>query len=178
MTEQVVTGVGDVQRFLDQLPAKLEKNILRGALRAGAKVPLAEAREAVPVGPTSGENARLYGGHRGALKESLRISTSARGGTITARVVAGGKNRKSGADVFYAHMVEGGTKPHEIKPRRHKSLFFSGLAREVVQHPGAKKQPFLAPALANHLRATLDAVGAYIRQRLTKAGIETPDNGG
>lgn len=176
MTEQVVTGVGELQQFLDQLPAKLQKNVLRGAMRAGAKVPLAAARDAVPVGPPSSEGARLYGGYRGALKESLRISTSSRGTTVSARVVAGGKT-KGGADVFYAHMVEGGTKPHEIKPRRHKSLFFAGLMRQVVQHPGAKAKPFLGPALTRHVRATLDAVGDYIRRRLTKAGIDLPDNG-
>lgn len=177
MTEQVVTGLGDVQQFLDQLPAKIQKNILRGAMRAAAKVPLAVARETVPVGPPSGEGARLYGGHRGALKESLRISTRSRGTVVSAKVIAGGKT-KSGADTFYAHMVEGGTKPHDIKPRRHKSLFFAGLMRDIVKHPGAKAQPFLGPALSQHLRATLDAAAAYIRARLTKAGIETPDSGG
>lgn len=176
MNEEVVRGVGDVQRFLDQLPAKMEKNILRGAVRAGAKVPLEVARKAAPAGPPSAEGARLYGGHRGALRESLRISTRTRPGEVVGRVIAGGKTR-SGADVFYAHMVEGGTKPHDIKPRRYKSLFFAGLMRQIVHHPGARAKPFLEPALTQHVRATLDAIGAYIRRRLTKAGIDVPDAG-
>ncbi len=32
-----VRGLADLQKFLDQLPAKLETNVMRGALMAGLK---------------------------------------------------------------------------------------------------------------------------------------------
>ena len=173
MSEQSVTGLAELQQFLDQLPAKLEKNVLRGAMRAGAKVQLERARQLVPVGPPGTENARIYGGYAGALRDSLRISTTVRGSTVKATVKAGGKTR-GGADVYYAHMVEFGTAAHFIKPKNRKSLFFAGLAREVINHPGAKKHPFMRPALDATVQAAVQAVGAYIRKRLTKEGIEVP----
>ena len=33
-----VKGLSDLQAFLDQLPAKVERNVMRGGLRAGANV--------------------------------------------------------------------------------------------------------------------------------------------
>lgn len=157
---QVVSGLEDLQRFLDQLPAKVEKNILRGAMRAGAKVQLARARELVP--------AETEGPHPGALRASLRIGTSARGGIVKAKVVAGG------AKAFWAPWVEFGTLAHYIKPRAAKSLFFAGIFGDVIHHPGAKKKPFMRPALDATVGAAVLAVGNYIRGRLTKEGLEVP----
>ena len=168
MTE-IVTGLADLQKALDQLPVKLERNVLRGALRAGAKVQQQAAKNLVPVAAPNSENQRRYAAYAGALRDSLRIKTSARGGTVKAIVSAGN------ATAYYARWVEKGTAPHTIKPRARKSLFFAGLLRETIEHPGAKPKPFLQPALEQTLNATIAAIGAYIRKRLTKAGIETPD---
>ena len=174
MSEEVVKGLGDLQQYLDQLPVKVERNVLRGAMRAAAKVPLAAAREGVPVGSPSSEGKILYGGRQGALRDSLRITTRVRGTVVSAIVSAGGK-LKDGADVFYALWVERGTQAHDIKPQKAKSLFFAGLMRQIVRHPGAKADPFLENALTKTVRAALDAAGAYIRTRLaTKEGIEVP----
>lgn len=173
MTQEIhVRGLAELNRALEQLPVKIERNILRGALRAGAKVQLDEARRLVPVAPPNEENARLYGGRPGALRDSLRISVRARGSVVTAQVKAGGK--RSGTDTYYAPWVEKGTKPHDIKPRARKSLFFAGLLREVVRHPGAAPKPFMRPALERTTQRVLATIVAYIRRRLTKAGIETP----
>ena len=160
MSEQSVTGLAELQKFLDALPAKMEKNILRGAMRAGSKVQLARAKELVPV--------ETAGKHPGALRDSLRITTSARGGVVKATVKAGNKK------AYYAHMVEFGTAAHFIKPKNKKSLFFAGIAREVIDHPGAKPKPFMRPALDATVTAAVAAVGAYIRSRLTKQGIDVP----
>lgn len=161
MSEEVVKGLGDLQQYLDQLPAKVERNVLRGAMRAAAKVPLAAAQADVPV--------ETGGKHPGALKASLKIKTSSRGGIVKAVVAAGGKS------AFWALWVERGTKPHEIKPKARKSLFFAGLMKEIVQHPGAKANPFMLNALTKNVQAALDAAGAYIRNRLaTKEGIDVP----
>ena len=44
-----------------------------------------------------------------------------------------------------------------------------------VQHPGAKKKPFLRPALDLQGQAAVEAVREYIRTRLaTKHGIDVP----
>lgn len=162
---QNVTGLAELQQFLDQLPVKLQRNVLRGAMRAGAKVQRAAALERV--------SAETAGPHPGALRDSIRISTSVRGGVIKAIVTAGGKVR-GGVNVFWAWWVEAGTAAHFIKPKNRKSLFFAGLAAEVVNHPGAKPKPFMRPALDTTVNAAVTAVGEYIRARLTKAGIDVP----
>lgn len=174
MTEQVIDGLAELNKAFEQLAPNIERNWLRGALRAGAKVQLAEAQRDVPVGDPSSEGRQLYRLYRGALRDSLRISTRVRGGDVVARVTAGGKSKKTGADVFYAIMVEKGTTAHEIKPKAHRSLFFAGLMRQLVQHPGAKKEPFMGPALRNTVQASVAAFAAYLRARFEKADIAVP----
>lgn len=160
MSEDIVKGLGDLNKFLDQLPARMEKNFLRGAVRAGAKVPMAEIKQTVPV--------ETVGKHPGALRDSIKLTTSARAGIVKATVKVGGKK------AYWAGWVEKGTKPHDIKPKRLKSLFFAGLARMIVHHPGAKAKPFAGPALRNNVQASVNAMGAYLRARFTKAGIDVP----
>lgn len=160
MSEVHVTGLADLQRALDTLPAKIERNILRGALRAGAKVTLARAKDVAP--------AEKFGPHAGALRAGLSIKTSSRGGTVKATVSTGGK-------AFYARFVEYGTKAHWIKPKHHRSLFFAGIARKAVRHPGAKANPFMLVALNSTAHAAVVAFAEYIRARLIKKhGIDIP----
>jgi len=56
-----------------------------------------------------------------------------------------------GSDVEYAAMVNDGTRPHVIRPRRAQVLRFRVGGRtvfaRVVQHPGTKPNPFLDRAL-------------------------------
>lgn len=163
-------GWAELQKALDTVPVKMEVNVLRGALRAGTKVQLAAARRGVPVAAPNAENARLYGSYAGALRDSLKISTRSRRGVVTAVLRVGNKM------AYYAHMVEFGTLAHFIKPVARKSLFIAGLFKEVVAHPGAKKHPFLRPAMDSTTGAALAAVGAYIRRRLERADIDIPDS--
>lgn len=174
MTDLVhVKGLSELQAFLDQLPAKIERNVLRGALRAGAKPVLEDARRRAPTAPPSGKNERVYGLRQGALRDSLRISVKVRGGKVTASVKAGG--RKKG-DVYYARFVEYGTRPHTIKARGGGALAFGGGFLRSVEHPGATPHPFLRPALDTRAGDAVVAAGEYIKTRLaTKHGIDTSD---
>lgn len=156
MRDDIVLGLPQLEQALNQLPAKIEANVLRGALRQGAKVQLARARDEVPVDD-------------GDLKDSLRISTRRRRGIVKAVLRAGN------AKAWYARLVEFGTAAHFIKPKDRKSLFFAGLAREIVEHPGAKKNPFMRRTLDATVQPAVDAIAAYIRRRLEKADIHLPD---
>ena len=90
MAQIRVRGLADLNKFLQDLPVKMEANILRGALRAGLK-PIKEAAvQNCPVGDPNDENRIKYGGYRGALRDSIRIS--GRFDTKQARVIA---DRKS-----------------------------------------------------------------------------------
>lgn len=173
-----VKGLSELQKFLDQLPAKVERNVLRGALRAAAKeVLLPQAR--ANINSDSGE-----------LAKSLRVSVRAKRGTVTASVKS---------DLFYARFVEYGTRQHwvSVKPearpsritRRGRRAFSIGTLNEMaargslvigsafvgasVAHPGARPHPFLLPALDTQAHAVLLRVGDYIKTRLaSKHGLE------
>lgn len=167
-----IKGFAQLQRELDKLPAKIETKIMRGALRSGASVMQKAAKAAAPVAKPNSENARLYGGYMGALRDSIRVTTSRKGSQLHAVVKAGGKNAK-GADVYYAHMVEFGTSAHKILPSKAKVLSFGGVLTRRIDHPGAIAKPFMRPAMDGSLNATLVAVGSYIKKRLTKEGVDT-----
>lgn len=156
MSETHVKGLAELQKFLDQLPAAVERNIMRAALRQGANVVKAEAEANVPV-------------KSGVLKAGLKVSTKSRRGVVTATVKAGGKH------AYLARWIEYGTAAHFIKPKNARSLFFAGLMREGVDHPGSAPKPFLRPALDSQAQAALMAVGEAIKARLTRQGLDASD---
>lgn len=161
-----IAGLSELQKELDKLPAKIEANIMRGAMRAGLKPMLQEARRSAPIGLPSKTNIRRYRLYPGALRDSLRISSRKRGGRVFAQLSAGGKVRKTGADVFYAHMIERGTVRHSVSP--------SG--RGPATHPGISPRPFMRPTFDGKTQESIKAAAEYIRKRLrTKHGINTPD---
>lgn len=175
-----VKGLSDLQRFLDQLPAKLERNVMRGALRAGARVILPVAKQ--NINSISGE-----------LAASLKAGSTARGGKVTGYV----RTR------FYrAKWVEWGTRPHFITVRpedrpnrmtrrglraysirtinrmveRGSLVIGKNFVGASVAHSGAERKPFLRPALDTMGAEAVVAVGEYVKQRLaTKHGLDTSD---
>ncbi len=154
-----VKGLAQLQAALDQLPAKIEANIMRGAMRAGAKVLLAEAK-----------GTAAFADDTGALRASLRITTSVRRGTVTAAVKAG--STKADKRPWYARFVEYGTKPHVIRAKPGGLL---AIGVKVANHPGAKARPYLRPALDARAGDAVQAMAAYIRGRLSsKHGIDVP----
>ena len=52
------------------------------------------------------------------------------------------------SNVKYAVIVEKGSKPHIIRPKNKKALYWEGAKRPVklVNHPGSRAKPFLIPA--------------------------------
>jgi HK97 gp10 family phage protein len=151
-----------LQKALGALPAQIEANIMRGAMRAGAKLLAKEAK--ANVHNVSGD-----------LAESIRFGAKLdrRAGNVEAYIRAGGKSKKTGKTAYYANMVEKGTAAHIIKARPPNKMLAIGVAQ--VQHPGAQKKPFMRPAMDQHGMAAVEAVREYIRTRLaTKHGIEVP----
>jgi HK97 gp10 family phage protein len=179
--DQTIIGGKQLFDFLQTLPVKVERNIMRAALRAGAAVLREEARNNVPV-------------KDGLLRKSIRVTTGSKNGIVTAAV------KTDRRIAFYAHMVEYGTKPHLIsvndaeRPinwRRTKKLgrvsYFAmkTINRHVlkignhfvgptVAHPGARPSPFMRPAFDEKAPAAINAVKKKIIERLTFAGINVP----
>ena len=173
-----VKGLSDLQRFLDELTPKMEKNVMRGAMRAGARVVLPVAKSNISQ-------------VSGALAKSLKAGSNARGGTVTGYV----RTR-----LYYSKWVEYGTRPHIIKvrpedrpsrmTRRGERAFSIRTINRMVErgslvigrnfvgasvdHVGARPKPFLRPALDTQAGAAVVAVGNYIKDRLaTKHGLDT-----
>lgn len=153
MSDVTIHGLADLSAILQSLPVKIEKNVLRGALNAGAQVIRKDAMAAVPV-------------QSGALRKSIRVSTRSKGGSVSATIRAGDRA------AFYAHMVEFGTAAHKIKAKP-GSMLAIGVAS--VDHPGARSKPFMRPALDGKSTAAVESMADYMRDRIpreaAKAGV-------
>lgn len=155
MTGEVnVKGLKELGTALQGLPDKLQRNVMRAALRAGAKLVADQARESVPV-------------DSGALRRSVKVGTRVQRGVVQANVKAGDK------EAWYARFVEFGTAAHTIKARDGGYMMFGGAWVRSVSHPGARARPFLRPALDARADAAVRATAEKMRQILaTKHGID------
>lgn len=139
------TGMDEAARFLQQLPVNLEKNVLRGMIRAAAKPVAEDARARAPL--LKDEDPRRL---RGALARSVRVmSTIVRGAVVKGGVVAGSmkKTLKSKADAFYAKWIEYG-------------------------RAGQAAVPFMRQAAAAKTQAAIDAAIAYVRERVAAGDLK------
>lgn len=155
MAEETIIGGAELDSFMQQLPVKVERNILRSALRAGVNEFKDEAKVRVPV-------------DEGDLRASFRTTTRSRRGTVYVSLKVGGKKAP------HAHLVEFGTAAHKIMAKKQDALAFNGVAVREVDHPGAKPHPFFRPAFDTKPAAAVAATAAKIRERLTIEGINTP----
>lgn len=161
-----ILGAKELAKALNALPLKIERNIMRAALRAGAAVIAEEARN--NVSNVSGE-----------LKATIRTSSNSKKGMVEANAVVGRKKKG-----WYATFVEFGTAPHIIRAGKNKpALSFrdrNGIWRRVVEvnHTGAVAKPFMRPAFDTKGEAAVQAVADKIRERLTEQNINNvaPEN--
>jgi HK97 gp10 family phage protein len=155
VSDESIVGGRELDAFLQSLSVKVERNILRAALRAGANEFKAEALAKVPV-------------LSGKVRRSLKVTTGSKGGRVTAKLKAGGKAAP------HAMLVEFGTKPHRIAPKNGGGLVIGGHVVGAVHHPGSKAKPYLRPSFDSKSTAAIGAVAAKIRERLTAEGINVP----
>ena len=170
MTKEVnIVGGADLAAFLKMLPKKLETNIMRAALRAGASVIAKEAKNNLSVHKT------------GALKKSIRTSSHSQQGTVFAYARAGGNRSGASKDksAFYSAFIEYGSAAHIITPKKGKLLKFtakdgSSVTTSKVSHPGFSAKPFMRPAFDAKGPEAVAAVAQKIRERLSQEGINVP----
>jgi len=154
-------GFKELSRALEKLPRNMANNAARAGVRAGAAVVRKAARNNLPSNYTTLRKSLIV---KGRKKKHPNITTASVGPTT-------GKGAKY--DGFFAHMVEFGVKPHEIKPKNAKTLlFFSGgdpIFRGVVKkHPGVKQIPFMRNALNNNKSAVLQAMRIKLAEAIKK----------
>jgi len=160
MSEINVKGLQELQKFLDQLPKKLEQNVMRGALREGATKELLQEAKANLLSNGSVQTGELISG--------LKVTTRSRGGVVSASVKATGKH------AYVAPWLEYGVAAHAITAKRGEMLSFLGVFAKSVMHPGFRPKPFLRPALDQSGQAAVIATAEYMKKRLaTKNGLDT-----
>ena len=78
--------------------------------------------------------------NRSVVTRHLTISVATQMGDLEATIHT--------SNVKYAVIVEKGSKPHKIRAKNKKALYWKGATRPVkqVNHPGSKAKPFLIPA--------------------------------
>ncbi len=146
-----IEGLSDLLRALDALPERLERTVVRAGLREAIKTVAADLGSRV-VAIT----------RTGALAKSLRIRTRNKEGQPHVMLQLGNKI------AFYAHMVEGGTQPHEIRPKGGRSLFFAGLQRTLVKHPGAPGRFIVKASFEAKADESVKAFRRYLVERIGK----------
>jgi HK97 gp10 family phage protein len=175
MAETRIDGLSDLYKLMQELPAKIEGNVVRGALRAGQTVVMNAIIAKTPK-------------DSGDLQNSIRIrfrSKSQKFGYVRMQVVVGNKK------AWYSHLIEYGTasfyrgkgktvgKPYIIRAKDSKGKQLSvGLKRRAlkigatmvdqVTHPGIRPKPFVRPAFDESQGAALNAVVQYMRTRIPK----------
>ena len=175
MSETRIEGLSDLYKTLQTLPAKIEGNIMRGALRAAQGVIRKSAMSMAPVDD-------------GHLKKSIKIKFRARSqkfGVIRMHLTAGDKN------AYYAHMIEFGTasfytgkgktvgKPYIIKAKdstgaelstgnKRRALKIGATMVNQVTHPGIRPRPFMRPAFDQSKDQALKVMADYIKTRIPK----------
>lgn len=174
-------GGPELLQLLDQLPKNLERNVIRGGLRAGAKVIQQQAKANVPV-------------KTGQLKCAIGIGTRTDGAKLSSYVKLRGKGSYLGLFIEYGvapHLILVSDADMPVRETRHgprkasigrvnKMLKRGSLkigenfVGPVVMHPGHAAKPFLRPALEQKAEEAVTVMGAYIAHRVQIGDLKAP----
>lgn len=151
-----IKGLKELHDQLQTLPARVEKNVLSGAMNQGINIIRDAAKQTV-------DSKKI----RKAIKSR---QVKGKPGSVIRQVYI--------KDVFYAKFLEFGTAsyytgqgktvgaPYQIKPTRKKSLKTDDEYFSSALHPGIKPKPFLRPAFDSSSGRAIDAMKSYIKIRL------------
>lgn len=157
MIDLTIKGVDELKRALEAIPARMQNNILRAAVREASKPVRDEARARAPILKTPDKRRKP-----GTLKRAIGIrSPRIRGRQVVGGVAVrslspkqvmaykartGKKAADNPNDAFYAPFVEFGTAK-------------------------ARAQPFMRPALSSKAQASIDAMGKKVRERVAAGAL-------
>lgn len=175
-------GGPELLEFLALFPARVQKNALRSAMIAGARVIRDEARATVPD-----ESGKL----RKAIKTSSPRAILGDRATVKVKLL--------GEHSYIGTFLEYGVAPHVIGQssngvsaralnRRARVTGVQPTAKEgvlkigedfvggVILHPGFAPKPFMRPALDRMMTPAVAAIGARLAEYLKdKTGFSVPD---
>lgn len=139
---------------LRALAEDLREKAIRSALHSGGGVVVRAMQAGAPDDPYTAGNRLALSINKTQAKTGTRVRTGAVGRAVDLRsdeigMVIGPNKKVGGRKVDYiGWMIEGGTKPHTIKPKRYGSLLnIEGRwHRGSVQHPGIRANPWMSRA--------------------------------
>ena len=69
------------------------------------------------------------------------------------------------SNIKYARMVEEGTRPHTIRAKGKKALYWKGARHPIksVRHPGSKAKPYLIPAFEKEKEVIIKDIEKIIK---------------
>lgn len=167
-----VAGLDQLQRALQQLPQQLAKNVLRGAVAAGARVIRDEARRRAPIynGPDGSVPRGVI--RRAIYAGSSRELTNALQQGYIVNVRSGKKyqalgKKKRNADAFFAPWVEYG---HYVVPRRPAGV---SIRSQRAKHRTSGGQfvaarPFMRPAFESKKNEAVQVIKDYLAERIPR----------
>lgn len=165
-------GRDAVRRYMAQLPEQIERSLLPGAARAGAKVIADEAKERA---------------RSGEIAEKIGVRVVGGDGHVVAKIRVGPGWARS-----LAIWQEYGTAPHfiTVDDSQREGMTVGRINRlakvkgtlvingrpvgTTVHHPGAQAYPFMRPALDVKEADAIRAAQAHIDARVSRRGI-APD---
>lgn len=120
----------DFERFSVKIKNKAAKGKEKDIRKAIQKSCLSIKKEAIE---NLTSNGTVKTGH---LRRNIAFKTTMTEGTVHT------------SNVKYGIVIEKGSKPHVIRAKNKKALYWKGASHPVkqVKHPGTKAKPFLIPA--------------------------------
>ena len=165
-----LTGADQLKKVLSAFEVKVQKKLLRKAVAKASRPMVKEARKNARKIKESGLLAASMGvrikrypksmsyvaviGPRTGFKSKKRNSLSGQ------RALRNPSN--------YAHLVEFGTRPHEISSEN-RSMIIGGIyIKGAIKHPGSRPKPFLRPAFDKYKGTALKLIAQSISEEMKK----------
>ena len=115
VNEFKITGLADVIQAMEKLPSNINKKVLQSAANAAAQEIVKRSRRNLPPSYTT-------------LKKAITKRKRSERGRFAIRYTVGVTHGKGARyDGWYAHIVEYGSEPHDISPKKSQALYAAGV---------------------------------------------------
>lgn len=164
-----VKGLGEVLKALHELPAKVQKKVVKGAVASAAEVIRAEAELRAPI-----YTGTVQAGHPppGTLKKAIYKArlASACTATVETWLVSARKGKKQEHDAFYATWVEYGhyARGPSARSAEERKALDAGTHVPLGSY-FILAQPFMRPAFESKKLLAYEAMRSYVEDKLPAA---------
>lgn len=150
-----IEGLAEIEKRLQALPENVRKKHVRKALQDGSELVRVDVqRRVAAISARRIKDDFLFFLRAPDMKHLKDYVVSKVKVGVRGAYAIVGLNYK---EVRHGHLVEFGTKPHKIK-----------IGKITINHPGAKKQPFMRPAFDAQGDKSVDVITTQLRDAVEK----------